>query len=106
MITHVAVESGHVTLICDGPSMTTCLINSGVDPGSGEMIAAVSTTLGGGVGVGVGVTLGVGVAVGVGVGVGVGGVSVGLGVGVGVAVGTGVGVAAAAVTAPRAVPPS
>jgi hypothetical protein len=111
VITHVALGSGQVTLICAGPSTTTCLINSGDDVGS--ISEAVSTALGGGVGVGVGVTVGVDVGVGVAVGVGVGhgvdvhgeGEQVGVQVGVDVGVGVAVGVAAAAITTPRVVPP-
>jgi hypothetical protein len=94
------------TWICDGPSTTTCLINSGDAEGSTN--AAVKTPLGGGVGVGVGVGVDVGVGVGVG-GQGVGeqgegehvGAHVGVGLGVGVGVGVMVGVAAAAITTPR-----
>ena len=99
VITQVAAGSGHSTVICAGPSTTTCLLNSGGDEGS--INEAVRTARGGGIGVGVGVGVAVGLAVGVGVGVGVGVVGVGVGVGVGVAVGIGVGVAAAAITTPR-----
>src|SRR5437016_2064325 len=103
-MTQVANGSGHVAVICAGPSTTTCLMNSGDDAGS--MIVAVNAARRGGVGVGVGVTVGVGVAVGVGVGGQGVGVQVGVGVGVYVGVGIGVGVAADAITTPRIVPPS
>ena len=101
--TQVAL-AGHVAVMCAGPSITTCLINSGDEV---DLInAAVSTVLGGGVGVGVGVAVGVGLGVGVGLEVGVGVVEAGVGVGVGVEVGVAVGVAAAAITTPRVLPPS